>query len=168
MQLSGELNDIAVTAAKEAELLKMVVSIEQFWIDASLAIIPQMQREKDNIYVLGKVENEENISKIDDTLLTLNNILGSRYSERIRDRVEKQMKKFRYLQQFLDEWFLHQRNWLYLEVPLNFWFLIFLLHYYCIKADFDLVSFAHGTCEGKPEVFADWCLLEKIHVGCVF
>lgn len=120
MQLSGELNDIAVTAAKEAELLKMVVSIEQFWIDASLAIIPQMQREKDNIYVLGKVENEENISKIDDTLLTLNNILGSRYSERIRDRVEKQMKKFRYLQQFLDEWFLHQRNWLYLEVTLNF------------------------------------------------
>lgn len=45
----------------------------------------------------------------------MNNILASRFVEGIRDKVEGQMRMFRYLQELLDEWMLHQRNWLYLE-----------------------------------------------------
>jgi len=103
VEIREDLEDIKVTAIKEAELLKMIENVEKFWIDASLTVIPY--KEKDNIFILGN--NEEIISKIDDIKLTLNNILGSRYVERIRDRVNKEMKKFRYLSELLDEWILH-------------------------------------------------------------
>ena len=60
---------------------------------------------KDNIYILGN--NEEVITKLDDSMLTLNNILGSRFVAGIKIRVEKQINLFSYLQTLLDEWILH-------------------------------------------------------------
>ncbi len=33
----------------------------------------------------------------------------------MRQRVEIQAKMLRYIQDLIDEWYLHQRNWIYLE-----------------------------------------------------
>lgn len=57
-------------------------------------------------YILGN--NEDMITRLDDTLLTLNNIMASRYVDGIRARVEHQVKMFRMLQELLDEWAVHQ------------------------------------------------------------
>jgi len=76
-------------------------------------LVVQNYKEKNDVFILGN--NEDLISKLDDTLLTVNNILASRFVEGIRARVERQLKLFRYLQELLDEWMVHQRNWLYLE-----------------------------------------------------
>ena len=51
--------------------------------------------------------------------MTLNNIIASRFVEAIRGKVDVQVKMFRYLQMLLDEWILHQRNWIYLEPVLS-------------------------------------------------
>lgn len=45
----------------------------------------------------------------------MNNLLGSRFVEGIRPRVELQMRLFRYLQELIDEWMFHQKTWIYLE-----------------------------------------------------
>ncbi len=47
------------------------------------------------------------ITRLDDTLLTLSNILASRFVEGIRPRVETQVRMFRHLQELLDEWMIH-------------------------------------------------------------
>jgi dynein heavy chain len=56
---------------------------------------------------------------MDDTLLSLNNILASRFIEGIRPRVEQQMKLFSNLQEMLDEMHNHQIIYIYLEPILN-------------------------------------------------
>lgn len=56
-------------------------------------------------YILGN--NEDMITKLDDTLLTLNNIMASRFVEGIKPRVEQQVKMFRHLQELIDEWAVH-------------------------------------------------------------
>ena len=63
--------------------------------------------------ILGN--NDELITRIDDNLMTVNNILASKYVAPIKPRVELQSRMLRYLQELLDEWYLHQKNWLYLE-----------------------------------------------------
>ena len=44
-------------------------------------------------YILGN--NEDMITRLDDTLLTLNNIMASRFVDGIRGRVEIQVRMFR-------------------------------------------------------------------------
>ncbi|EGR31243.1 hypothetical protein IMG5_115030 [Ichthyophthirius multifiliis] len=106
-----KIAEIALKAAKEIELKKMVAHVEHLW--PSFQIQVQQYKDKNDAYILGN--NEDLISKLDDTLLTVNNILASRFVGRIFDRVDEQQKLFRYLQELLDEWYVHQRNWLYLE-----------------------------------------------------
>ena len=110
-----KLGEIALRAAKEAELLKMIENVELFWKSAFIGV--GAYKDNKDVFILGN--NEELISRLDDTLLTVNNILASRFVEGIRPRVEHQLKLLRYLQELLDEWMLHQRNWLYLEPILN-------------------------------------------------
>ncbi len=82
------LKEIAVRAAKVRELNKMLNNVKQFWT-ASKVIIIEYKDSKD-IFILGN--NEDLISKIDDTMLNLNNMLGSRFVEEIRSQVEQEMK----------------------------------------------------------------------------
>jgi dynein heavy chain len=62
----------------------MIEGVESVWRTSSLVVTSY----KDNkeISILGN--NEDMIAKIDDTLLTVNNILASRFVEGIRTRVE--------------------------------------------------------------------------------
>lgn len=105
------ISEIALKASKEAELLKMLRGVEAFWSTSSLTV--SIYKDRADVFILGN--NEDLIAKLDDTLLTVNNILASRFVERIVNKVDRQLKLLRYLQELLDEWMLHQRNWLYLE-----------------------------------------------------
>jgi len=71
----------------------MLKNVELFWTTAALTVVPY--KDRTDVSILGN--NEDLVSKIDDTMLTVNNILASRFVEGIRDKVEKQMKLFRYL-----------------------------------------------------------------------
>lgn len=74
-------------------------------------------KNQQDAYILGN--NEDMITRLDDTLLTLNNIMASRFVEGIRSRVESQVRMFRHLQEILDEWAIHQQNYIYLEPILS-------------------------------------------------
>lgn len=47
----------------------------------------QNYKDRTDMFILGN--NEDLIGKLDDTLLTLNNILASRFVDRIRSKVNK-------------------------------------------------------------------------------
>jgi hypothetical protein len=47
-------------------------------------------------------------------MLIINNILASKFVDRIKDTVIQRMKKLRFLQDYFDEIVSHQKNWIYL------------------------------------------------------
>ena len=85
------------------ELNKMLTNVKQFWASSKIVIVDY--KDSKDLFILGN--NEDLISKIDDTTLTINNMLGSRFVEEIRKDVEDQMKQFKYLQELIDEWIIH-------------------------------------------------------------
>ena len=87
------MSEIQIKAVKGAELVKMLNQVELFWKTAALNFISY--KDKKNVYLLGDIE--ELIAKIDDNLMSLNNIMASRFVDQIRTKVEIQIKMFRYL-----------------------------------------------------------------------
>ena len=61
------LQEIALKAAKEVDLIKMLEAVEITW--RSLFIGVQVYKDSKDVYILGA--NEELISKVDDTLLVI-------------------------------------------------------------------------------------------------
>lgn len=82
---ADQIAEIALKAAKEVELVNLLNNVESFWNSSTIAVTNY--KERSDVFILAN--NEELISKLDDTLLTVNNILASRFVERIRERVEK-------------------------------------------------------------------------------
>ena len=111
VEYKNKLQDIAVRAIKEKELEKMLFNVQQFWSVAFLTVAPY--KDKQDFYILGN--NEELITKLDDSLETISSILSSRYVEGIRAKVEKEKDDLRYFQELLDAWMICQKNWMYLE-----------------------------------------------------
>lgn len=46
--------------------------------------------------------------------MVVNNVLASKYVLPIKARVELQGRMLRYMQDLIDEWYLHQKTWIYL------------------------------------------------------
>ena len=115
LEYKDKLADIAIRAVKEKELEKMLLNVEGFWKNSVLIVNPY----KDYKECYGLGNNENMISRLDDSLVTITNILSSRYVEGIRPKVEKEQKSLRYLQELLDEWMNCQKNWMYLETIFN-------------------------------------------------
>lgn len=67
--------EIALKASKEADLLKMLRGVESFWSIFSLTV--QNYKDRPDAFILGN--NDDLLTKLDDTLLVVNNILASRF-----------------------------------------------------------------------------------------
>lgn len=63
----------------------MLRGVEAFWSLNSLTV--QSYKDRADAFILGN--NDDLIAKLDDTLLTVNNILASRFVERILSKVER-------------------------------------------------------------------------------
>lgn len=66
-----------------------------------------------DLYILG--DTSEIVASLDDCLVTINTVLGSRYVSGIRAYVDTWRTKLMHFQETLDEWLTCQRNWMYLE-----------------------------------------------------
>ncbi len=66
-----------------------------------------------DLYIMG--DTTEIAACLDDSLVTINTILGSRYVAGIRDVVDAWRNRLMHFQETLDEWLTCQRNWMYLE-----------------------------------------------------
>lgn len=106
-----EIQGIAVAAAQEMVLEAMLAKIEKVWKSSELEL--KNYKEQKDVYILGSVE--EIITNLDDSLVTISTIMGSRYVAGIKDVVESWRKKLVTFQETLDEWLVCQRGWMYLE-----------------------------------------------------
>lgn len=108
----GEIiSAIAVSAQQEAVLEDMLKKVTDAWATTEFEVKPY--KESKDVFVLGSVEDVT--VKLDDSIVTISTIMGSRFIGAIQDEVESWRKKLVTLQETLDEWLLVQKNWMYLE-----------------------------------------------------
>eukprot|EP01138_Halocafeteria_seosinensis_P006356 gb/GECG01006497.1/.p1 GENE.gb/GECG01006497.1/~~gb/GECG01006497.1/.p1 ORF type:complete len:3153 (+),score=416.35 gb/GECG01006497.1/:1-9459(+) len=85
--------------------------VTSVWEDLDLPVMPY--KNSKDVFILGSVE--EITAALDESLVTINTILGSRYAGDIREEVEQWQSKLMQLSETLDEWLNCQKQWMYLE-----------------------------------------------------
>jgi dynein axonemal heavy chain len=111
MKYKDEIGFIATKAVQEAALGDMLQKVVGVWEHLDLPINPH-KNQKD-LYVLGNLEDI--MAALDESLVNINTVLGSRYVEPIREEVNSWNAKLMLFQDTLDEWLACQRSWMYLE-----------------------------------------------------
>ncbi len=85
--------------------------VSRLWEPCELDVKPY--KDIKDLYMLGDIS--EVIVNLDDSLVTVNTVLSSRFVAGIRDSVEEWRRTLNVMQETLDEWVTCQRNWMYLE-----------------------------------------------------
>jgi dynein heavy chain len=83
---------------------------------SGLEFIVNPYKDSKEVFILGSVEDVT--AALDESLVTINTILGSRYASHIRTDVESYQKRLILLSETLDEWLTCQKQWMYLEAIL--------------------------------------------------
>lgn len=104
----AEITTIATNATQEAVLEEMMARVTTMWETAELNVVEY--KDVKDLYILGDVS--ENIAALDESLVTVNTVLGSRYVGGIRPFVEKWRRDLMLFQDTLDEWLACQRAWM--------------------------------------------------------
>ncbi|RHZ29129.1 hypothetical protein DYB31_003743 [Aphanomyces astaci] len=102
---------VSVAAQQESVLEAMLHKVAAVWHKLELEVKPY--KDSKDVFVLGAVD--EVLAALDDSIVTINTILGSRFIGAIREEVDAWRKKLVGLQETLDEWLLVQKNWMYIE-----------------------------------------------------
>jgi len=110
-QFEEEITGIASTAQQESVLEGMMAKVTKMWEPCELDVKPY--KDVKDLYILG--DTSEVVANLDDSLVTVNTVLSSRYVAGIRDMVEGWRHTLNVMQETLDEWMNVQRNWMYLE-----------------------------------------------------
>jgi dynein heavy chain len=106
-----DITNISTVASQEAVLEGMMAKVEKTWSPTELQVVPY--KDVKDLYILG--DTSETVAALDDSLVTVNTVLSSRFVAGIRDYVEEWRKTLNVMQETLDEWMTCQRNWMYLE-----------------------------------------------------
>ena len=111
-QYQEELSVISTAAQQESILEELMVKVTTIWDKIEFEVKPY--KDVKDLYILG--DTSEVVTSLDDSLVTINTVLGSRYVAGIRTYVDTWRSKLMLFQEVLDEWLTCQKNWMYLEV----------------------------------------------------
>ena len=114
MQITAHVDrivEIATNSQQEFVLEGMLAKVEGIWKEKEFEV--RNHKDTKDLYILG--DTSEIIADLDDSLVTINTILGSRYVGGIREIVDIWRSKLMIFQETLDEWLGCQRTWMYLE-----------------------------------------------------
>jgi dynein heavy chain len=110
-QHADAISGYAASAVHEAVLEEMLAKVAVVWETAEVEV--KSYKEAKDVFVLGDIS--EVLASLDDSLVTISTIQGSRYVGGIKDIVEAWKTRLVRMQSTLDEWMACQRNWMYLE-----------------------------------------------------
>ena len=106
-----QIEIIATEAINESALQNMLAKVASDWKDMDFEL--KSYKEIKDIWIIGAVDDVFQL--LDDSLVTIGAIMGSRYVGAIRESVENWHKKLMLLQATLDQWLECQKTWMYLE-----------------------------------------------------
>ena len=111
MKHAGQLSNIAVSAQQEQVLEDMLAKVVMLWDTAELEV--KSYKDSKDVFVLGVVDDV--IADLDESIVAISTIMGSRFVGAIQDQVEGFRRKLINFQETLDEWIAVQKTWMYLE-----------------------------------------------------
>jgi len=106
-----QIQEVSGRATAEVGLEEMLAKVEKEWEEMEFTINPY--KEQKDVFVLGFVDNVA--VSLENSLVTLATIAGSRFVSPLRERVEEWQRQLMLFQETLDEWLRVQRSWMYLE-----------------------------------------------------
>lgn len=105
------VEDISAKATGEAAIQNDFGVIVKDWSEVVLKVMPY--RSAKNKFVLTEVS--EIFEKLEDSLLKIQGMIGSKFVSLIRHKVESWEKRLLLVQSTLEEWLYLQKQWMYLE-----------------------------------------------------
>lgn len=110
-QHSLAIATITTKAENEEILTKMLKKIAQLWDNEEFEVVTYKDRR--DYFII--VEIDEITLLLDDSIVSINTILGSQYVGAIRESVEEWKDKLLTLQSALESWMTCQKAWMHLE-----------------------------------------------------
>ncbi|KAL8274014.1 hypothetical protein Esti_002103 [Eimeria stiedai] len=104
-------------ATAEETLEALLHSVRQTWDSLQLPLTTR-RVSKDKVVILGCLDDV--IATLDDSLVSVNTIAGSRFGLFIRSEIEALQSQLTVVQEALEEWQLLQTNWLGLQAIFSF------------------------------------------------
>jgi len=108
---AAEISQVALEAAQEAQLETVLDRIRGVWETKELDTIPY--KDLRDVEILTGVDDI--FDALDESFVSLNSVLGSRFVGRIRPKVDELATRLHQLQETLSEWVAVQRQWMYLQ-----------------------------------------------------
>jgi dynein heavy chain len=109
------IQEIAGTAKGEAELNRQMEAVKERWVAREFSVF-QYRDTKDR-FIIKEVEDV--ITELEDDIMGVSAMMGSRYVNEIKAEVEEWERKLGYVSDTIDEWLTFQRQWMYLENIFN-------------------------------------------------
>lgn len=112
-RFTAAIEDIINEAVQEAKIENELAKIDAAWRNHSLSITKYKKDGQDRGFVLRAADDLK--LELEDNMLNLQTISGSRFVAAFVDRVRKWEKTLNLVSECLDMWFTVQRKWIYLE-----------------------------------------------------
>lgn len=109
---ADKIVEVATNSQQESVLEGMMDKMIAVWKIREFDVKPY--KDQKDLYILG--DTSEVVTDLDDSLVTISTVLGSRFVGGIRELVDTWRAKLILFQETVDEWLACQRNWMYLEV----------------------------------------------------
>jgi dynein heavy chain, axonemal len=110
VQFQEEIELISTQASQEASLKRQISNLDEQWKKIDLITKPYKDGD---VQVLDEIDDV--FTALDDSLATINTILGSRFVKPLRAEAEMWKKNLFTLNQIIEEWINVQKQWIYLE-----------------------------------------------------
>lgn len=107
------VEEIINEASQEAKIENELSKIEATWRQNMLTLVKYKKDGQDRGFILRSADDIK--LELDDNMLNLQTISGSRFVGNFVDRVRKWEKTLNIVSECLDVWFVVQRKWMYLE-----------------------------------------------------
>lgn len=112
-KFSALIEDIINEAVQEAKIENELAKIDAAWRNNSLVVIKYKKDGVDRGFILRAADDLK--LELEDNMLNLQTISGSRFVAAFVDRVRKWEKTLNIVSECLEMWFTVQRKWVYLE-----------------------------------------------------
>ncbi|CAK4656794.1 hypothetical protein LEN26_006663 [Aphanomyces euteiches] len=112
-RFGAEIAEIVNAAMQESKIEQELTKIEDVWAKAAFEVAKYKKNGSDRGWVL-RAADELKLT-LEDHMLNLQTMSGSRFIASFAERVRKWEKKLNIVNECIDIWFVVQRKWIYLE-----------------------------------------------------
>ena len=109
------IQEVSSTAKGEAEIARQMDEVKERW-NAREFTVANYRDTKDRFIIK---EVEEVITELEDDIMAVSAMMGSRYVTEIKAEVEEWERRLGTVSDTIDEWLTFQRQWMYLENIFN-------------------------------------------------